>query len=90
GKIKDNFRKIFAIENLRSEFANGTEEINFEYPRILKNCRLTWIRTTIKMMKKPNTEEIVAFFYVKDITTEKVSRDIVVHSANKIYDVMMY
>ena len=68
---RDRVRDTIFSQVLLEAYKSGKTSINLEYRRYLGEKGLCWVRTSIALMKRPDTEEIIAFLYVRDIDMEK-------------------
>ena len=57
-------------------YLQGERSVSEEYMAELKDGRHVWIRTEAKLLQRPETAEIIAFCYSRDITQEKVLTNI--------------
>ncbi|MBE6752225.1 MAG: response regulator [Ruminococcaceae bacterium] len=73
-EMTDEQAKNLSVENLLKLFEKGVTEVREEYFAILKggNKRI-WICVDVNILKSPKTGNILAFFYNKDMTKEKMS-----------------
>ena len=53
-------------------YLQGERSFSEEYMAELKDGRHVWVRTEAKLVQRPETAEIIAFCYSRDITHEKV------------------
>ena len=53
-------------------YLQGERSFSEEYMAELKDGRHVWVRTEAKLVQRPETAEIIAFCYSRDITLEKV------------------
>lgn len=58
-------------EHLLQSYADGRTNFSVEYRRRLPDQIYYWVRTSITIVKRPDTEDIVAFIYVRNIDREK-------------------
>lgn len=62
-----------SVENLLKLFEKGVTEIREEYYAKLNSGERIWIRVDVNILKSPKTGNILAFYYNKDITAEKLN-----------------
>ena len=62
-----------SVENLLNLFEKGVTEVREEYLAKLKDGERIWICVDVNILKSPKTGNILAFFYNKNITKEKMS-----------------
>ncbi len=80
--IKEEARKIFTCSNLSSLFKNGQQQVEHTYPVRTSQGGILWICTTLQMIQNPNTGEIEAITFSKDITKHKRNNEIVARLAS--------
>ena len=68
------FRKLFEIQNLKTQFLNGKTQMKYDYRRETPEGDISWMCTSIHLMRHPSTGHIVAFMYTKDINETKMAR----------------
>lgn len=61
---------------LLRRFLQGERSASEEYMAELKDGRHVWLRTEAKLVQRPETAEIIAFTYSRNITREKVLTNI--------------
>ena len=61
---------------LLNRYLRGERSASEEYMAELKDGRHVWLRTEAKLVQRPETAEIIAFTYSKNITREKVLTNI--------------
>ena len=62
-----------SVENLLNLFEKGVTEVREEYLAKLKDGERIWVSVDVNLLKSPKTGNILAFFYNKNITNEKMS-----------------
>jgi len=76
----ENHRRQFIQKLSHEGFIQAYEEdrhtYSFEYERWYKG-ELIWVETTVNLLKAPDTDEIYAFVYTKDIDDDKVNEKII-------------
>ena len=65
-----------SVENLLKLFEQGETEVREVYSAITPNGKKIWIQLDVNILKSPKTGNILAFFYNKDITNEKLNMSI--------------
>ena len=63
-------------KNLLKLFEQGETEVREVYSAITPNGKKIWIQLDVNILKSPKTGNILAFFYNKDITNEKLNMSI--------------
>ncbi|MEG2668120.1 MAG: response regulator [Lachnospiraceae bacterium] len=74
---QEEFNKIFDINALRKAYETGEKKFSFEYQRRLKDESIIWVETTTKLLKKPNTDELMCFTYTYDINDKKMTQALI-------------
>ncbi len=73
-EMTDEQAKNLSVENLLNLFEKGVTEVREEYFAKLKGeNKRVWICVDVNILKSPKTGNILAFFYNKDMTKEKMS-----------------
>ena len=62
-----------SVENLLKLFEQDITEVREEYSAITPDGKKIWIRLDVNILKSPKTGNILAFYYNKNITEEKLS-----------------
>ena len=62
-----------SAQNLLNLFEQGITEVREEYSGVTPDGRKIWVRLDVNILKSPKTGNILAFFYNKDITSEKIN-----------------
>lgn len=80
----------FAQDTLVKAFEHG--ENYFKEVYLSKNSigKRSWIKTVVKMAKSPNNGDLIAFFHSYDVHKQKISGDMVISAANKLFDMIIY
>ena len=69
------FIEKFSHAGMLKIYASGGREINLEYRRYTGNG-LIWVHTRVAMLPDPDSGDILAFFYTRDIDEEKILREV--------------
>lgn len=64
-------RATLFSHGLKQAYQRNEMEVSLEYRRILGDKERHWVRSTATIVKRPDTDEIIAFLYAKDIDHEK-------------------
>ncbi len=72
-EMSDEQANKLSVENLLNLFEKGITEVREEYQAKLRDGNRIWICVDVNILKSPKTGNILAFFYNKDITNEKMS-----------------
>ena len=65
-----------SVKNLLKLFESGITEVREVYSAISLDNKKIWIQLDVNILKSPKTGNILAFFYNKDITNEKLNMSI--------------
>ena len=71
---------------LLGRFLRGERSVSEEFMAELKDGRHVWLRAEAKIVKRPETAEVIAFCYNRDITKEKVITNILESIMEHDYD----
>lgn len=69
-------------------YQRGFHTFSQEYLAQLNPNKYLWMRTDVNLLQRPETGDIVAFFYNKDITEEKTRQIIMEHIIETDYDLV--
>jgi len=72
-EMTDEQAQNLSVENLLRLFEKGVTEVREEYFAKLKDGKKIWVCVDVNILKSPKTGNILAFFYNKDMTKEKMS-----------------
>jgi PAS domain S-box-containing protein len=72
-EITDEQAQNLSVENLLKLFEKGVTEVREEYLATDPTGNRIWICVDVNILKSPKTGNILAFFYNRDITQEKMS-----------------
>ncbi len=85
-RITDEQNRLFLPESLIQQYHNGVNGLVQEFLATLKDNRTVWVRANVKLIKQPDTEDLVAFFYYTDITDKKITQSLVESVVRLDYD----
>lgn len=60
-----------AYGRLLKQFTEGESTVTYEYQRIDYEGRVIWVRTTVNMVREPDSGDIIGFIYIRDIDQRK-------------------
>jgi signal transduction histidine kinase/ActR/RegA family two-component response regulator len=72
-EITDEQAQNLSVENLLKLFEKGVTEVREEYLATDPTGNRIWICVDVNILKSPKTGNILAFFYNRDVTQEKMS-----------------
>ena len=86
-RITDEQNEKLSPKCLREAFGQGTTHLSEEFlARRTPNASHIWVRTDVNLLRRPESSDIVAFFYHHDITAERTLHNLV-HSVIRMdYD----
>lgn len=61
---------IFNNDNRAKLYNNGQTEIELEYQRKIPDNSIVWAHVYVNIRKRPDSDDIIAFIYIKDTTKE--------------------
>lgn len=64
------YRSLLEREHVLERFANGNNEIDFDYRRYDEKRSILWMNSHVKLMNQPNSSEVIGFAYAKDVDVE--------------------
>ncbi len=85
----DEFKSIFNRKNLIKEFENGKKCLELEHMYLKLMNERKWVRTCIKCMQNPRTQDIEGIIFVEDITDEKYRKMMIDALIKKKYSLLM-
>ena len=77
--------QTFSCDGILRLFRQGKREATLEYQRRTEG-QLVWVRTHLVLRFEPETGDMLAFFYTKDIDEEKQSKQIIRLTVEESYD----
>ena len=84
--IRTRLTKTFTCENLITLYKQGHTQFTETYPVLTSKKATLWISTTIYLLQNPETEDIEALTYAKDITKLRKDEEIIRHLAEETCD----
>ena len=72
---RQQFLKKFSHAGMLKIYSVGTREINLEYRR-QTGKGLIWVHTQVVLLPDPDSGDILAFYYTRDIDEEKILREV--------------
>lgn len=85
---REKVRSTMFSDALKEAYKRGETNISLEYRRNIPGQGICWVRTNIALMKKPETEEPIAFLYVNNIDIEKKTQIALDHVLDDEVDVV--
>jgi signal transduction histidine kinase/ActR/RegA family two-component response regulator len=84
--IRTRLTKIFTCENLITLYKQGHTQVTESYPVLTSKNATLWISTTLYLLQNPETGDIEALTYAKDITKLRKDEEIIRHLAEETCD----
>lgn len=75
---------------LMAAFMQGERSRRWTYPVEKSAGNRHWVETTVNLMSRPESGDVLAFFYTKDITREKMLQNTMDTIINLEYDFVIY
>lgn len=67
----DNYVSVVCRENLLRSYAAGNREIHCQHRRLNRDNQMVWMLLTIHLLADPDSGDVKALAYLKDINREK-------------------
>ncbi|PKM61381.1 MAG: hypothetical protein CVU97_07200 [Firmicutes bacterium HGW-Firmicutes-21] len=77
------FMSIYSSQNLIKAYENGRLYLYNEYRHLDKNGQAFWISCTTNLLSDPETGDIKAFSYIKDIDSQKRKELAIKHNSER-------
>ncbi|MEG1834887.1 MAG: ATP-binding protein [Oscillospiraceae bacterium] len=87
-EMRKNCMEVFNCDALLKQFADGKTTLSMELTRKIEGRRY-WTVLTVHMMKKPESNEIVAFLYSTNVTTERTMQNVMNAIVKTDYDFLV-
>src|SRR5574344_215715 len=84
--IRTRLTKIFTCANLITLYKQGHTQFTETYPVLTSKKATLWISTTLYLLQNPETGDIEALTYAKDITKLRKDEEIIRHLAEETCD----
>ncbi len=79
------------IEALLDAYRRGKEVVKKEFWAVWRSTRdVVWIQVEVRMFGRPETGEIIAYFYNRDITVERMQNSLIKSAIELDYDCVSY
>ncbi|MEG0780941.1 MAG: hypothetical protein RR426_10085, partial [Oscillospiraceae bacterium] len=80
----------FCPSQLLAGYERGVTEQEMEYRARMADGSIRWLHLRVKLLKKPDTPEIVAFYNTWDIHEKHVAQEVIDSVVSLDYDYLMY
>lgn len=88
---RQEFANMLSLDNLIKSYENGKHMLTIDYRRYARDEKIImWARSTIQLMKDPQTEEITAFLYTYDINENKMMQEVIRAAVHYDYDMLAH
>lgn len=85
------FAALISLENLRRSYEEGNTFLSIDYRRYSKKDNtIMWARSTIQLMKDPQTDELTAFLYTYDINEMRMTQEMIKAAVYYDYDILAH
>lgn len=84
--LSEEQERRLSPKGLMELFESGITSVSEEYIGELLNGRHVWIRVEVNLLQRPETSEVMAFIYNRDITVESKMKQILEHMMSFEYD----
>ena len=78
-EVRKKLTAIFTCENLINLYKEGKTQFTEEYPVLSSKGGIVWVSTTVYLLQNPETGDIEAITYAKDITKLRKDEEIIRH-----------
>ena len=83
----EKLRENMTCKRLLEAYYNN-EDVYYEYRRISGEGYLVWVGVTVKFMKNPQNDDIIAFVNTYDINERKIAEDLIKSTVHYDYDII--
>ncbi|MEG1913581.1 MAG: response regulator [Acidaminococcaceae bacterium] len=88
---RQDFAAMLSLDNLIKAYESGQNTLTIDYRRYARDEKIImWARSTIQLMKDPQTEEITAFLYTYDINENKMMQEVIRAAVHYDYDMLAH
>jgi len=85
------FADMLQLENLKKAYYAGKTVQSIEYRRYSRNGKyIMWARSTIQLLKDPQSGDLTGFLYTYDINEKKMMQEIINAAVHYDYDIIAY
>lgn len=90
-KKRQEFAALLQLDNLQAAYDRGETLLNIDYRRFARDQRqIMWARSSIQLMKDPQTGDLTAFLYTYDINQTRMMQDVITTAVHYDYDMISY
>jgi len=88
---RQEFADLLKLDNLRKSYDAGITLLSIDYRRYSRNGKYIMLaRSTIQLMKDPQSDDLTAFLYTYDINETKMMKEIINAAVHYDYDMIAY
>ena len=88
---RSEFAELINLDNMRKSYAEGNYFLSIDYRRYSKKDNtIMWARSTIQLMKEPQTGELTAFLYTYDINEMRMTQEMINAAVHYDYDILAH
>lgn len=85
------FAALISLENMRRSYEEGNTFLSIDYRRYSKKDNtIMWARSTVQLMKDPQTDELTAFLYTYDINEMRMTQEVIKAAVYYDYDILAH
>ena len=85
------FAEMLSLENMRKAYEEGNNFLSIDYRRYSRQDNIImWARSTIQLMKDPQSGELTAFLYTYDINEMRMIQETIQVAARYDYDILAH
>lgn len=88
---RQEFADMLKLDNLSKSYDAGITIKSIDYRRYSRNGKyIMWVRSTVQLMKDPQSDDLTAFLYAYDINETKMMQEIINAAVHYDYDMIAY
>lgn len=88
---RHEFSDMLKLENLQKSYDSGITLLSIDYRRYSRNGKyVMWARSTLQLIKDPQSGDLTGFLYTYDINERKVMQEIINAAVRYDYDMIAY
>ena len=88
---RQEFADMLKLDNLRKSYDAGNTILSIDYRRYSRNGKyVMWARSTLQLIKDPQSDDLTAFLYTYDINETKMMQEIINAAVHYDYDMIAY
>ncbi|HCJ90515.1 MAG TPA: hypothetical protein DHV71_01295 [Acidaminococcaceae bacterium] len=87
---RQEFAAMLSLGNLRKSYEEGNTFLHIDYRRYSRKNNIMWARSTIQLMKDPQSGDLTAFLYTYDIDEVRTMQETISAAVRYDYDVIAH